>query len=292
MKEAGIDFGSTLIKTCHLGDDGKLVYRSGADLRVAPGAQLAFLAGELKGQGVDTLKLAGIKSDDFPLWLKDMFTVSLCTGDDVGNVRHEEGDLIWLEKRLQADGTKRILEDAQYNLDDGFLLVSIGTGVSYTQVLGDYAIRPLPIGNTKGGAFIRCIGNLMGERDLNRMDGTAFPGKAQDLLVKDVWPNANKSLHDFVVADFGKFNEYPETWNKADFYRTLYKSVATGIISDILRMGDVKTVVFIGTTIARSSTLHEILMKMTCKVGLNRHFPKNGEYALARGAFHAKSYQI
>ena len=110
--KAGMDFGSSLVKAAWM-NDRKFRFATTADLK------LEEIARQLSDDDVKRIHIAGIGySDAHAKYFKDF------------KVRIAEGDPIENEVRLQANGTRQLLENNGYQ-GDNFLIVFMRlTGVS------------------------------------------------------------------------------------------------------------------------------------------------------------------
>jgi pantothenate kinase len=269
--KAGVDFGSTLVKACWQAPDGTIRYASTADMT------RESLATALAADGVSVIHATGIGDTD---------------GLEVPGfeLRRGPGDPIVREKLHQADGVRDLL-NLEDGCPDGFWLVSVGTGTSYTMVAGR-TFKPYPMGNPVGGGMLAGLGALLGADTSAELDRLASLGNTLDILYKDRLPDlAGKPLGEHVISHFGKATaaSRPE-----DACTTLIRLVAVQIIRDLLNIGTAfgfepqGDVVFIGTPISRLSSLKRTLSVYAMGTGMKPHFPGNGEYAAARGAYNAK----
>jgi len=268
--KAGVDFGTSLVKAAWM-NDGRFRFSSTAD------AKLEEIARQLSDDGVRKINLAGIGySDAHTKYFKDF------------EVRTAEGDPIENEVRLQAEGTRRLLEDSGHR-EDSFLVVSIGTGISYTLVTEEGATK-FPIGNSLGGGFIYGLGQVLGAKDYNELATRSTEGTPLDLCIKDLLPNKAGTFEgELVVANFGKGTSASE---RSSAYTSAISTVAVAIIRDIMLLGMIPNfqppndVVYVGSTVARTPVLKNLLQVYSAAIGKNPHFPEHGEFALAVGAYH------
>lgn len=113
MKHAGVDAGSSLTKVAFKNDDGNWIFLSTADHNPAA------IARELANRGITKLNVCGINKLH-PAFQN--FKINRLPGDPIDN-----------EIKIQANGAREMLRDGGYDTKK-FLLVSIGTGTSYTFV--------------------------------------------------------------------------------------------------------------------------------------------------------------
>ncbi|MBI2665395.1 hypothetical protein HYX12_02115 [Candidatus Woesearchaeota archaeon] len=268
--KAGVDVGTSLVKVAWI-NDGHFRFSSTADVK------LEEITRQLSADGVRRIHLAGIGySDDRAKYFKDF------------EVRTAEGDPIENEVRLQAEGTRRLLQDSGYQ-GDSFLVVSIGTGTSYTLVTKDGATK-FPIGNSLGGGFINGLGQVLGARDYTELATESTQGMPLDLCIKDMLPDKAGTFEgELVVANFGKATPASE---RSSAYASVISTVAIATIRDIRLLGMIPhfqppdDVVYVGSTVARTPVLKNLLQAYSAVIGKNPYFPEHGEFALALGAYH------
>lgn len=294
--KAGIDFGTTLTKVAWRNADGTYGFHSTAteddegfvdDVECTP---RDLLVANLQREGVTRLRATGIGER----WLKG-FAVEEASGDSIED-----------EIRLQADGVKPLLGvcggmTRMSPPPESFLLVSVGTGVSYTRVVGATAER-FPYGNAIGGGFVAGLTRLLrldysyGIGDLDRLCAGKEPS---DLLVRDVLAaTRGTTVGEFVVAHFGKVPEdrpgmTEEEGRIGEGIASALNCVAVSVIRDVLMMGLSDAyrapgpLVVIGSTVATFPTLRRYLSRYAAMLGIDILFPDYGEYAAAIGALHA-----
>jgi len=262
--KAGVDIGSSLVKAVWIKEEGYKLF-STAD------TPLEEIAQELKEDGIKRINVVGIGSHAD--YFKDF------------DIKTTEGDKIENEVRLQARGVKKMLE----NPDISFLLVSIGTGTSYTLVKGEKVIR-FPLGNSISGGYINGLGKVLGMQDYNELVKLSAASMPLDLCVKDMIPEKAGTFEgELIIANFGKGTADSE---KGRAYASVVSSVAVTSIRDIMLMNMMpafqppKDIVYIGSTVSRTPLLKNLLNQYSIMIGKNPHFPKNGEFALAMGAYH------
>lgn len=266
--KAGIDFGSSLVKAAWK-NDGEWRFASTAD------TPLEDISRRLGKEGITRAHIAGIGySEANAEHFRDF------------EMRRGEGDPIEQEVQLQAEGTKQLLEEQGYQ-GENFLVVSIGTGTSYTLVTRDSTTR-FPLGNSLGGGFIHGLGRVLGALDYQEI--ATAEGASLDLCIKDMLPDKKGTLKgELVVAHFGKGTADSP---RASTYASAMSTVAAATIRDILLLGMIpdfqppQDVVYVGSTVARTPLLQYLLSAYSAAIGKNAHFPAHGEYALAVGAYH------
>ena len=276
---AGVDFGSSLTKFAWYKDD-KLCFATPNYKR-----KLDLIVSEMITDGVKSAIATGINDHDraalAPIQIFDQIL----------------GDQIQNEIELQARGARKLLEIEGKTLDS-FLVVSIGTGTSYTFVR-DEKIERFPFGHALGAGFIDGVLTMasIGRGSADDPNLTAFgPYRAEimDTLIEDV---SKKMKGTFVgslpIAHFGKM----DGGGMRDAIVTAINCTATAVVRDIAMFAMMpewlppKDVVFLGTITERSSALREILEHKFVSLGQNfpnwNHqliFPRNATYAGALGA--------
>ncbi len=275
--KAGIDCG-----TSHM----KAVWRQADDLHAfASSSDGDDIVACLARHGIMQARLTGIG----PAPALGRIAAVRCAADPIED-----------EIALQADGARRLLAGTPGTPEGDFLLVSVGTGTSYTLVPKDGPPRRFPIGNAIGGGFIAGLA-AMQALEIDRIDDLARRGTALDLLVKDLVPAAAGTLQgEFVVSHFGKLG-IPRFTPEApadgadplgDICTTIVHCAAVAIIRDVLILGMIPgfaadDAVFIGTPVAKMVALRGHFARYAAGLGKRAHFPENGEYAAALGALYA-----
>lgn len=255
--KAGVDFGSSLVKAYWRKNISQ--YNSSAELGVNG------LAEKLRQHGVTHINATGIGPR---------------TGFEGFVLAESAGDPLAAEIGLQAKGLRHLY--SVNSLPQRLLLVSIGTGTSYTEVDGD-KVAGTRLGNPMGGGFIAGFGRIFMMGEPERIAMLAANGTPPDTLMKHSLPALGGSpMGEFVISHF---NRAEVTMEEADFAAGLLHCVAVSIIRDL--MADVTPdVVFIGSTVAAYSTLEKYLKSYCAMLGKTAHFPTGGEYAGALGAYY------
>ncbi len=267
--EAGVDFGSSLTKAVW-NEHGFHQYSSTAD------CPLKKIAYSMAQANVTQINVAGIGYTSERV--KEFAVYGM-------KVKTFEGDPIQNEIRLQAQGVRQLL-GVKYQGKE-FLLVSVGTGTSYTIVKENNFSR-LPMGSPLGGGYINGWGNILGAQNYAELVAEATKGISLDLRVKDLIPEKAGSFEgELVVANFCKATAGA---SKQDIYATLIGNVATATIQGIMDYSInpafpiPEDVVYIGSTVSHTPLLKELLASYSLMIGKTPHFPKQGEFALALGA--------
>ena len=271
--KAGIDFGSSLVKAAWM-DHGQFKFDSTADVK------LDDIVRHLSDDGINQVNIAGIGySDAYKDYFKDF------------EIRTPKGDAITQEKKLQVKGAKELMIDQSYYIDN-FILVSVGTGTSYSLKFWGFTI-PVPLGNSLGGGFIAGVGRHLGIEDYSQMSRIASKGTPLNIYVKDKLPSLEGTIvGEYVVSHFAKADKDSR---REDILATAVDIVGATTFKDLAVLSHssrffkwTKDVVYIGSTISGFSSLRGSLDKYSRMLGKTAHFPKNGEFALAIGAYHMK----
>jgi len=184
-------------------------------------------------------------------------------------------DPIKAEARIQAQGARVLLNNKKIGRH---LVVSVGTGVSYTLVFMGKSFK-LPVGNSLGGGFLEGVRKLQGVETHHEFDALALQGKPLDLFIRDVIPN--HPYGDFVLSNLGNVGDDAL---QIDVCHSFVHVVATAIAKDIAVYGMLTpNVVFVGNTLKMKS-LRNMLYHMMIALGKKPYFPQNLGFAGAMGA--------
>ena len=263
--KAGIDFGASLVKSVWMKSNEYKFY-STAD------STLEEIKYHMETDGISTINIGGIRyNKNLENELKNF------------KINKLEGNVIENEIKIQSKGVKKLLENELYKEKD-FLLVSVGTGTSYTMV-SENKITRLP-GSSFGGGIINSLGKILGAESYQEI-GKAN-GKSLDLLIKDVLPETEGTFEgELIIANFGKAERNSK---KEELYTTLINTVAVSIIKDIRLMDSLSkipnNIVYIGSTISNTKTLKDRLDVYSKFIGKSPYFPNKGEFSLAIGLYH------
>jgi pantothenate kinase len=242
----GIDSGTSLTKFAWQRADA-VQFRSTAS------STIDDIYGELQQDGITTARVFGAQSLEHPF-------------EELP--RH--ADPIKEETRLQARGARHLAGVG------GCLVVSIGTGVSYTRVLFGKALR-MPVGSSLGGGFLTGMRSIARNVPWTEFDDLAMSTKTPDLMVGDLYPD--HPAKDLVLANFGSYNG-----TNGEVCSGAVSVVATGIVKDLVLYSILtKHVVFVGT----AAQLQSLQIKINAFQPLLKkqfHFPENGAFAGALGA--------
>ena len=156
-------------------------------------------------------------------------------------------------------------------LPKSFLLVSIGTGTSYTHVSGARII-PEPIGSTLGGGYIVGMSRALGFKDFSHVCLAAALGNHKNV---DLY---HKQL---IVSHMQ--NATART-GKKDLAAGIMNTVAVNIWKDIVHASQATQIVCIGSTLVNNPRLTTLLKTYLRQSGRTAILLCNGEYAGAIGA--------
>ena len=262
--DAGIDFGSTLVKA---------YWVKGGAINFATGAKHsdAEIAEYMRRDGVSRLRVVGTgraaAEERFP-----DFNRVLCTGDPIAD-----------EITMQAAGVRYLL-DRSTRCPSKFIIASIGTGVSYTMVKGN-KVKRSPLGSAHGGGTIMGLAGLIGILSFTDLEAAASGGTPQDLLVKHQLPETDGTpLGELIIAHFNRRTNF------MDASAGILSFAAASIFKDIAVLRSIpfspKEVVFIGSPVSASPTLRAYLRRYAPHLkGTTMHFLEHGEFSAAIGAY-------
>jgi type II pantothenate kinase len=187
------------------------------------------------------------------------------------------------ETRLQAEGVRWLLKEQGLTHEE-FLVVSVGTGTSYTVYSGGKTEK-LPFGNPLGGGFIAGLARgapLWVVADLVAKGG----GDSLDLLYKHVFPDKAGSLEgEFVISHFAR---KVEKRSAEQYYTSVLNTVAVAVARDLLMYRAMRQlpqqVVFVGTCVNEMLPLALMLQMYAGGLGFVPVVPANGQYSAAIGA--------
>ena len=275
MRVAGVDVGTTLTKCCWTGSDGSRKFMSTADV---PASEILY---HLKLDGITFLHIAGI--NQLPLEFHEFAALRRLASEDP----------VTAEVTLQIKGVKTLLKE-QGKTFEKFLVVSIGTGVSYTFVDSE-RINRFPIGNAMGGGFLRAVGMLHGIHfcdgrfDADRFNTLASNGVSLDILVEDLLPYMSQSpMGKFVVSHFGRVNAQTRD---EDACATAVRCVATLIARDFMLMNMIpgfaipEHIIFVGSVPERICSIQPVLDNFCVMLGKKSVYLIHSDFALALGTW-------
>lgn len=276
--KAALDVGSSLVKA---------VWKRGEELHFASTADYSLqrILASMNSDGVRDVLRVG----NGPVSEESLTRTIKQAGADF-NVRTISGDPIDTEIRLQAAGARKLLEQSAQR-PASFLLISVGTGTSYTFVSED-SYKHFQFGNSLSGGTLLGEAKALGFGSYDAFAAAASRGTPQHLLYKDLLPALAGSLKgEFVVSSGGRLYEDSSLEDRC---ATKVSSVGIATLRDTLILGEIppfsstQDIVYIGSTIARTPLLKGMLAGYSSALGKKPHFPKNSEFALALGAYHSE----
>ncbi len=195
------------------------------------------------------------------------------------------GDRIDVELKLQAAGVRALLKATAVDITR-FLLVSVGTGVSYSRIAPNVCDRQ-SIGSAIGGGFIKGIAALCDVALADVANVVPSCDSAADILIKDIDITKREQLEgEIVLAHFGNVTRHtPKTHVLASAINT----VAACTVKDVMNilgnnfLGE-ERVVYIGTPIAKIPALRDRLQKYHAFLPVPPLMLPRGEFAGALGA--------
>ncbi len=285
MKKAGIGFGLTNIKAFWLEDDGQEVLVSTAEY------SRESLIGALMSCGITDLCVAGN---------------GLTHGFSQWQHHRIKSDPLTAEISTQSNGALHLLNKENIQLSPRHMVVSIGTGTSYTLRDGNNLTSLL--GSSIGAGTVSGLLATWGLESGAAID-TLLSDNFQsfDLMLVDVLPKIKGTpLESFVASSFAlatarMFMERQggvRGWvgSSDERYRRAAASAVNLLVVDVVRSlllhdknpecAGVKDVVVLGTMPNRSLVVGGLLKRLLTMIGKNPIFPRDGEYALAVGAYH------
>jgi pantothenate kinase len=273
MKIAGADFGSTHAKFVWAPDMGDFNGIGQLEARSTLDMDKADLLEEMSQKGITHVYASGIQCDREDENIYALQGMKLIKPNP-------QLDRVKLEKKLIVEG----LLEFNFDLPSSyFLLVSVGTGISYSYSLPGGFVVSLPVGSALGGGFINGLRSLL---SLSWEDLEKAEGEPLDLFVRDYLPDhPNK---DFVLAHLGKANKVRSKYSKGDLAASILHCVAATLAKDISLLGvATKNVVIVGTPISRLPWLRSMIGDYVANMlGKNLYF--GDEWAAAAGAYLTK----
>ncbi len=262
-KVAGVDFGASLIK---------IAWRSGVNT-FGTASTLHSLNAELVQKLLDAevTHLARVGGNPHKYWFPAFDHLPL------------PEDRIAHELECQVLGVAKLLEEFDGH-PKNFLLVSVGTGVSYTRVLEEH-IEPQAIGGVMGGGYINEHARLY-RIPFGKIDEYAARGHVLDRLLKDVYPELADTPRGDLIHSFG-FD--PGTINSSqDYMATTLNRVAATLVQYIGMkpeiLAGIDEVVYIGTCISHLFVLRRFIETFHQFLSTPARFLEGGEYSAAIGA--------
>ncbi|MBU0670537.1 hypothetical protein KKF29_00085 [Patescibacteria group bacterium] len=262
--KAGVDFGTTLTKaTWKQGNHYKSI--STADYKLVDFVKI------LKDHKITEINVAGLA--DMPKQF-EYFQINT----------PKTNDLIKTEIETQVKGLKKLFSLNNQRLPQDYLLVSIGTGTSYTRVKNK-KITKIPLGNSLGGGTLMGLAKILKIKDFNQLT---------DMAKKGDHKNADLYFGDLIVSNLGILS-------KDAIHRVSRRDIAAGLMNILAittykdlsnynhsKYGKYKNVIYIGSTLRGNDCLKNLLKKYTEELDLKPIFISGGEYSTSLGALESR----
>lgn len=281
-KKAGVDFGSTNVKAHWIKPSGEKMHLSTADVSRKSLVQV------LQHEGVTDIVAAGVGS----------------TSGFEAFAHHRALDNPHLaELRLQALGARKLIESMDHvPLADTYMLVSIGTGMSFTLCDGVDRFTPF-LGSAIGAKTLDALcGTIGGCKAIDtRLSSEELRKKSDDLMLVEAVPAVRGTHYEhFVAAHFYK-TKVPHRKKSSGYFVSAVNMLVTHVAQMLLLHDQnpkcrmqldgfdllVQDVVILGMLPARSHVFRSKLEDMLAKTQKRMILPPHAEYALAVGAYHA-----
>ncbi|MEY4723259.1 MAG: Fumble [Candidatus Parcubacteria bacterium] len=282
LEAIGLDIGSTLTKTADEEPRRDIglrleLFDGESEVRPLTSDQAMEMAQVLTLTGYARVGVTGVGAEMFAEAARAFPELTVVLPD---------GDAFTREINLQVAGLRSLARRLSAPLPDTFLLIGIGTGVSYTKASTAGNV-PFPFGNPLGGGSLPAlIGSLPPYED-------SFDPEAHcDLLMKHRYAALEGTLQgEFVLATFG--NAKPDRRGRITVdANSAAKAVATDVIRDLLMMSMIPDwspfglpIVFVGTSVDEMPALRHWLSAYCTKLGLPHLYFQGSAYAGAIGAY-------
>lgn len=280
---AGVDVGTTQIKVSIMASDG--LPRdfmknprgiTGCGFDEAAARELAAYLAEKK-----RVSVLGVTGSGGPLLAK----VAPFYGLQVAAIE----DPVQHELEVQARGIRHHLADMEGIDVQEFLLVSIGTGTSFSLVTPE-GVRAFMPGLSVGGSTLVTLAGLRGisPEDIGEL---AAAGADSDLLMKHLYEDIGFPKGEFVLASLGRLGGDVEATDENYCYG-LIKMIATLTIGHIMTIRQLPEwnwngpVVFIGGAV-QYEPLADLLKLFCGSVGLRGHVSKYLFVGATGACYHA-----
>lgn len=254
---AGIDCGASLVKIAIPKNNGGCYLYSQAEYT------LPELSTILKQHGVTDARTIGIAP--FPnqfSWLNHV---------PVHESIHNKANTVRHEIHAQILGLRTLTK-----LSRNCLVVSIGTGISYTHV--GKTITHEPLGSALGGGFALGMAELLQYKSVQHLFSLASKGNHR---------NVDLEYRNLLVSHFKNVRRNS---TKTDIAAGLMNMIAVGVWKDVAALSQERTVVIIGTTLRNNPYLKKLLRKYLSSLNKQVVFVKNGEFASAVGALQSAQH--
>jgi type II pantothenate kinase len=185
-----------------------------------------------------------------------------------------------------ARGAARLAAEDGLELEQPYLVASIGTGTSVLMV-SDAAGTPQRVGGTAlgGGALLGMGQLLLGESSFEQICALAAQGDRRkvDLLVSDIYPKDAPLPPDLNAASFGKLGSR----DPADLAHAIVGMLGENvglICAHLLQLHDARALLYCGSTLAGNPALCAILRGVIGMYRRASHVLSQGPYCGAIGA--------
>ncbi|HLR53020.1 MAG TPA: type II pantothenate kinase [Candidatus Avamphibacillus sp.] len=202
------------------------------------------------------------------------------------NTVKQNGTIVEEFKAL-TEGTRFLLHKENTEVNDEFILVSVGTGTSIFHVTQQGFDRLL--GSGIGGGTFMGLGKLIsGKSNFQELVELANTGdhEKSDLLVRDIYaPNEPPILGSLTAANFGKahFNMEAEIQDHMAALVQLIGETLLQLAYQAASMKQVEKIVFVGSTLTGNASLKEILRGFQKMMRYEAVFLSKGAHAGAIG---------
>jgi type II pantothenate kinase len=263
----GVDMGATLAKVALRHEPGP------PELRLLPVQDLESVLRALGGAQKGTLGLTGGGGTELALRFARSASVLKVN-----------------EFAAWGAGARALLRRSAADLDEPFLLVSVGTGTSAMLVDGMSVSR---VGGTAlGGGTVLGLGRaLLGPIGFDDLCELARRGSRRcvDLLVSDIYgPGQIPLKGDLTAANFGRLAQSAEApLEPADLAAGVMGLVGENvalITAGLALSARVRPIVFAGSTLRGNPVLAEVLLRITALLGRHSIILEDGEFCGALGA--------
>lgn len=178
--------------------------------------------------------------------------------------------------------------------NNGFILVSIGTGTSIYYVKQDHYERLYGTG-VGGGTFLGMGTIIAGNNNFNELLSLAQKGNREqsDLLVKDLYASETPPLAgELTAANFGKVHRQTRHTSAkiADHMAALMQMIGETILllaNQAAKTYNTKYIVFVGSMLEGNGLLKEIFISFREFLDFQPIFLEKGAYVGAVGAYHS-----
>ena len=244
----GIDFGASLTKFCYIDKDGLTHYKHMSSNHEITSE---FIKNELPkfcSSGINKCCVTGCGSYKYSKFIQESLNSPVRIS----------------ESKILAFGIQEIMEKkinyrclggtGQENFQKDFLVVSIGTGVSFFKHSANHACEHIGGSAVGGGTFLGLSNLIIHKRDFSELYGMSKRGNPSnlDLLISDIVGRKNfigNLTSDIVASAMAKCFWTEEKPNELDTVASLLKTICLTIglqISSACHTNDIDTCILIG----------------------------------------------